>query len=72
MTVEFGDVEPPVRMKVGWVSPKRTMYAFRAAGHPPRSLEAPALAEALKSGKVRLVEGEASAVDRALAAAVGD
>lgn len=71
MIVEFGDVDPPVRMKVGWVSPKRTMYAFRAAGHPPRSFEAPALAEALKSGRARLIEGEASPVDRALAAAVG-
>ncbi len=70
--VEFADVDPPVRMKVGWVSPKRTMYAFRAAGHAPRSFEAAALAQALKSGAARLVEADASAVDRALAAAVGE
>ena len=70
--VEFNDADPPVRMKVGWVSPKRTMYAFRAAGHAPRSFEAAALARALKSGAARIVEGEESAVDRALAAAVGE
>ncbi|MCX7891214.1 MAG: DUF1631 domain-containing protein [Burkholderiales bacterium] len=70
--VEFGDADPPVRMKIGWVSPKRTLYAFRAAGQPPRSMDAGELAEAVKAGWLRVVETGESAFDRALAAAVGD
>jgi len=70
--VEFADVDPPVRAKLSWISPKRTLYLFTAHGAKARQVAPADLREALREGRARLLEEGSAAVERALAAVVGE
>ena len=70
--VEFTDVEPPVRAKLAWISPKRTVYLFTARGAKARHISPSELAGALREGRARRLADSGTVIDRALAAAVGD
>jgi hypothetical protein len=66
--VEFRDGAAPQRAKLTWISPQRTTYVFTSSQSGARSLSGTALSEALASGAVSVVQGEPTAVERALAA----
>jgi hypothetical protein len=70
--VEFADVDPPVRAKLSWISPKRTLYLFTAHGAKARQVAPAELRTALREGQARVVEEGSAAVERALAAVVGE
>jgi hypothetical protein len=70
--VEFTDVEPPVRAKLAWISPKRTVYLFTARGAKARHISPSELAGALREGRARRFADGGTVIDRALAAAVGE
>ena len=70
--VEFADVEPPVRAKLAWISPKRTVYLFTARGAKARHISPLELAGALREGRARRLADSGTVLDRALAAAVGE
>ena len=70
--VEFADVEPPVRAKLAWISPKRTVYLFTARGAKARHISPSELAGALREGRARRLADSGTVLDRALAAAVGE
>jgi len=69
--VEFHDTEPPVRARLTWVSPRRSLYLFTAHGAEARQLTQEALREALRAGRVRLAADGTQLLERALAAATG-
>lgn len=70
--VEFHDTDPPVRARLTWISPKRSLYLFTAHGGKARHLSAEALREALGNGQARLAADGAQVVERALAAVIGE
>jgi len=70
--VEFTDVEPSVRAKLAWISPKRTVYLFTARGAKARHISPSELAGALREGRARRLADTGTVIDRALAAAVGE
>jgi hypothetical protein len=72
VVVEFADVEPPVRAKLAWISPKRTVYLFTARGAKARHISPSELAGALREGRARRLADSGTVIDRALAAAVGE
>jgi len=72
VVVEFTDVEPPVRAKLAWISPKRTVYLFTARGAKARHISPSELAGALREGRARRPADSGTVIDRALAAAVGE
>jgi hypothetical protein len=69
--IEFGDVDPPVRAKLSWISPKRTLYLFTAHGAKARPIAPGDLHAALRDGRARRMEEGSAAVERALAAVTG-
>lgn len=70
--VEFHDADPPVRARLAWISPKRSLYLFTAHGAEARQLSPEALREALRDGRARLAADGAQVVERALAAVIGE
>src|SRR5262245_3110256 len=70
--VEFADVEPPVRARLCWVNPKRTVYLFMARGANSRQMSSDELAAALRKDEVRVIKGGSAIVEHALAAVIGD
>jgi hypothetical protein len=68
--VEFADLDPAVRAKLTWISPKRTMYLFTAHGAKARRISPRELSAQLREGKARFVEAGSAVVERALAAIV--
>jgi len=68
--IEFADVDPVVRAKLTWMSPKRTVYLFTAHGAKARKISPRELSAQLREGKARLVEAGGEVVERALAAIV--
>jgi hypothetical protein len=70
--VEFADVDPAVRARLSWISPKRTLYLFTAHGAKARQIAPADLRTALREGRARLVEEGGAAVERALAAVVSE
>jgi hypothetical protein len=71
MLIEFTDVEPPVRARLMWISPKRTVYVFIIHGVKTRRMSPRELAEALRAGTARVVKEGEAIVERALEAVVG-
>lgn len=69
--VEFEDEAGPVRAKLSWISPGRTIYLFTAHGAKARKVSPGDLRTALREGRARFVEEGRAALDRALAAASG-
>ena len=70
--VEFLDANPPVRMKLGWISPKRTTFAFTSTAHPARQFTITQLADALRGGDVRIVEASEDLMDRVVRSVVSE
>lgn len=69
--VEFSDPDAPVRAKLSWISPGRTLYLFTARGAKARQVSPGELRVALREDRARLVEGGRAVVERALAAVAG-
>jgi hypothetical protein len=69
--VEFFDAEGPVRAKLSWISPGRTLYLFTAHGAKARQLSPGDLRTALREERARLVEEGRAVLDRALAVVAG-
>jgi hypothetical protein len=70
--VEFVAGESIVRGKLVWVSPARTRYLFNLGAGQSRVMTETELSRELAGGRVRLLQSQASSLDRALAATVGD
>lgn len=70
--VEFGDVDPPQRARLGWVSPSRTRYVFTSAVGGGRIMTADELSAALAQGHARVTSERASVFGQALAVALGE
>lgn len=70
--VEFVAGKSIARGKLVWVSPSRTRYLFRLGVGQSRVMTEAALSHELAAGGVRLLQSQASSLDRALAATVGD
>ena len=70
--VEFGDVDPPQRARLGWVSPSRTRYVFTSAAGGGRIMTADELSAALAQGHARVTSERASVFGQALAVALGE
>jgi hypothetical protein len=69
--IEFVEGEAAVRAKLSWVSPKQTLFLFTSVEHGARKYARDTLAEALESGRARLVDASAALMDRVLQAVVG-
>ncbi len=66
--VEFADVDAPVRARLMWISPQRTLYVFIVGGLKTRRMSPGELAAALRAGTARVVEEGSAIVERALEA----
>jgi hypothetical protein len=65
--VELADETPPVRAKLAWISPRRSIYLFTSGNGHERHFRPDALIEGLQRGTVRLIDERHTLIDRALA-----
>ncbi|HKO88970.1 MAG TPA: DUF1631 family protein [Burkholderiales bacterium] len=70
--VEFVDGETIIRSKLSWISPKHTILLFTSSTGAAKQYSPTALAEALKTGKVRIVEEVEALIDRVVGAIVNE